>query len=330
MKATGHGSAWPGALLVLLGVLACEKPPQEASPEESDPQRVVLARVGDEVVRVEDLGFVPVRMDFANKLETLVTRKLAAEEARRRGLAEEPKTREKLAQFRNSARMWEEGLLRNALYNSIRLGMTFSEAELRAHFEATKSRYNEPQWKLRIQKFASEAEARAAAEKLGATGRLDPAQGERLGPLPAEQLPLALMPVVHLLKQPGDRQVLDLGGQWSVIELEEHLPSAPLSFEVAREKVDQDLRAVRAEQALNQELAKLRAEQVTIDQAALAKIEQERAGRVEQRDVEREAARAERRARRARRAQAQAEAPPVQATPGANEQPEPVPPGETP
>lgn len=302
MRLTGPGSACLGALLAALAILACEKAPQKAEPVEPDPESVVLARVGDEVVTVEDLGFVPVTVNLTNKLETLVMRKLAAEEARRRGLEKEPKTRAKIAQFRHHALTWEEGLLRNALYNSIRLSMSFSEAEQRAYFDANRNGYTAPQWKLRIQKFASEAEARAAAEKLGPTGRLDPAQTESLGPLSAQELPLLLLPVLPLLKQPGDRQALDLAGAWSLVELEEFLPTAPLSFEAAREKVDQDLRAVRAEATLNQELARLRAEQVTIEQAALAKLEQERAPRMEKRAEERAAAVA---ARRARRAQAQ-------------------------
>ncbi len=318
MKTTRPGSAWLGAPLVLLAILACEKAPQKAGEDEPDPQRVVLARVGDQVVTVEDLGFVPVTVNFTNKLEQLVMRKVAAEEARRRGLAEDPKIRDKIAQFRYHASMWEEGLLRNALYNSIRLGMTFSEAEERAYFEANRNGYTGPQWKLRIQKLASEAEARAAAEKLGATGRLDPAQAESLGPLSAQELPLPLLPVLPLLQQPGDRQVLDLAGAWSLVELEEYLPTAPLSFEAARERVDQSLRAVRAEEVLNEELARLRAEQVTIEEAALAKLEQERAGRAEQRAEERAAAIA---ARRARRAQAQPAGPAPAETAPAGEAP---------
>jgi len=272
VKPTGHGWAWLGALLGLLAILACEKPSQEAVEATGPPKSVVLARVGDEVVTVEDLGFMPVRVNPAIKLEMLVMRKLAAVEARRRGLAEEPKTRAKLAEFRNNALTWEEGLLRNALYNSIRLGLTFSEAELRAHFEKTRNRYTGPQWELLVRKFASEAEARAAAADLGATGRLDRAQSEALGPVPADQLPPDLLPVLPLFKQPGDRQVLDLAGGWSVVELGAHLPAAPLAFEAAREKVDQDLRAVRAEEILKAELARLRVEQVTIDEAALANV----------------------------------------------------------
>ena len=322
MQGIGAGSAWLGGLLAVV-LLACEKQaPPEPAAQEVDPRLVVLARVGDEVVTVEDLGFVPVTANLTGKLETLVMRKLAAEEARRRGLAEEPKTREKIAQFRHSALMWEEGLLRNALYNSIRLGMTLSEAEQRAHFEANRSSYTAPHWKLRVQRFASEADARAAAEKLGPAGRLDPAQAESLGPLSAHDLPLPLLPVLALLKQPGDRQLLDLDGAWSLVEVEEYLPSAPLSFEAARDKLDQDLRAGRAETVLNEELARLRSEQVTIDQAALTKLEQERAERRDKRMEERAAAIAARRARRAQAAAgdaapepAPAEAAPAETTP---------------
>jgi hypothetical protein len=168
VTATKKGSAWPAGLLVLLTVLACQKEsePVVEPAQETDPQRVVLARVGDEVIRVEDLGFVPVRANLGVKLETLVVRKLAAAEARRRGLDADPKVREKIAGFRNSARMWEEGLLRNTLYNSIRLGLTVTEEELRTRFEQTRSGYTEPQWKLRLQSFGKVIEARASSVNL--------------------------------------------------------------------------------------------------------------------------------------------------------------------
>ena len=174
---------------------------------------MVLARVGDEVVTVEDLGFIPVTVNLTNKLETLVMRKLAAEEARRRGLAEEPKTREKLAQFRNQ-RPDVGG--RAAPQRPLQLDPTRHDLQrggAARPLRGDQNRYTAPQWKLRIQKFASEAEARAAAEKLGATGRLDPAQGESLGSAsPPSSFRSALLPVLPLLKQPGDRQVLDLEG----------------------------------------------------------------------------------------------------------------------
>lgn len=287
MKASGYGWASLGTLLGLLAIFACEKASQDAGDAPSDPKDAVLARVGDEVVTLEDLGFVPAWAKPSDRLETLVMRKLAAAEARRRGLEKEPQTREKLAQFRRNLATWEDGLLRNALYNSIRLGMTVSEEELRAHFEQTIDRYVEPQWKLRVRKFASEAEARAAAADLGATGRLDPAQSESIGPLSAGQLPPDLEPVLPLLKAPGDRQVLNLTGEWSLVELDTHLADAPLPFEVVRERVEQGLRAVRAEETLKAELAKLRAEQVTIEAAALATLEKEHAELAEKLKAER-------------------------------------------
>ena len=317
MKATGYGWTSLGVLLCLLAVFACEKRAQDAPEPTGDPGRVVLARVGDEVVTVEDLGFIPVREKPSSKLEMLVMRKLAAAEARRRGLAEEPQTRAKLAGYRHSALMWEEGLLRNALFNSIRLGFTFSEEELRAHFEKTKDRYIEPQWTLRVQKLASEAEARAADAELGATGRLDPAKSEALGPAPAGQLPPDLRPSLPLFEQPGDRQVLDLAGAWSLVELEAYLPAAPPPFEAARERVDQDLRAVRAELVLSEELARLRAEQVVIDEAALAIQDAERDERAGAAATLRAGQRAERAAARAARRAAKqpAEAAPAEAAP---------------
>jgi hypothetical protein len=281
VRATGFGWAWLGALLGLLAVLACEREAPDSGEPDRTPGSVVLARVGDEVVTEEDLGWIPAKAKPASRLETLVMRKLAANEARRRGLDEEPSIRAKIADFRRNELTWEEGLLRNALFNSIRLGLTLSEDELRAHYVQTQRRYTEPQWKLRIRRFASEAEARAAVEALGATGRLDPADSEMLGPVPAAQLAPDLLPVLHLFKQPGDRQLLDLADGWTLIELDTYFAAAPLPFEAVREKVDQDLRAVRAEAVLDAELDKLRAEQVVIDAAALASVEKGHAERVE-------------------------------------------------
>jgi hypothetical protein len=206
----------------------------------------------------------------------LVSRKLAAVEARRRGLADDPKTRAKIAEFRRNLATWEEGLLRNVLYNSIRQGMTLSEEVVRAHYEKTKKRYIEGRSELRLRTFASEAEARSAAKALGATGRLDPATSESLGPAPIEQLPADLQPVVRQLAQPGDRRIVDRAGVWTLVELEAYDANALPAFETVRVRVEQDLRAVLAEDAMNTELAKLRTEQVKIDEAALANFEQER------------------------------------------------------
>ena len=112
---------------------------------------VVLARVGDEVVTADDLGILPPNGDAKARLEVLVRRKLAiagGAPPRARERSEGPR-----AKSRRSAaipRGMEEGLLRNALFNSIRLGLVVSEEDLRAHYEKTKERYTERQWALRI------------------------------------------------------------------------------------------------------------------------------------------------------------------------------------
>jgi hypothetical protein len=277
MKATECGWAAGAALLGCLSALACEPPKPVADEPAAAPDRVVLARVGDETVTVDDLGWVPARTQPSSRLEMLVMRKLAAQEARRRGLDRDPKARQKLAEFRFSALMWEETMLRNALYNSIRLGLVFNDEELRAQYAKTLKRYLEPQWAFRHRKFASEAEAHAASQALGASGRLDPAQSLAIGPVPAATLPVVLAPLLAQFQKPGDRQVVNWQGEWWVFELQEHLAAAPLQFEWVRDQVDQDLRAVRAEAILNDELARLRAEQVVLDETAIAAYEKEKA-----------------------------------------------------
>jgi hypothetical protein len=154
--------------------------------------------------------------------------------------------------------------------------MTLSEEAVRAHFEKTKKRYIEGRSELRLRTFASEEEARSAAKALGATGRLDPATSESLGPAPIEQIPADLQPVVRQLARPGDRQIVDRAGVWTLVELEAYDANALPAFETVRVRVEQDLRAVLAEDAMNAELAKLRTERVKIDEAALANFEQER------------------------------------------------------
>jgi hypothetical protein len=278
MMAVESGWARLAALLGALSLLACGQSSQHAGePVTQDLGRSVVARVGDDVITVDDLGWMPARVSPEKRLEMLVMRRIAAREARRRGLTEEPKTRAKLAEFRFQALTWEEGLLRNALYNSIRLGMRFSEPDLRAQYEANKQLYAQPQWTLRVRMYASEAEARAADAQLGATGRLDPAQSETLGPAPVGALPHDLVPVLPRLVKPGDRQVVGRPGGWSLVELDAHLRAEPLPFERVRDQVDQDLRAFRAGEILDSELARLRAEEVVIDQAVLAAVEKRQA-----------------------------------------------------
>ena len=277
MKAIGigrGGRSGRARLFVLAGlaVLACEKPAPEAGKSDAAKGSVVLARIGKEVVTAGELGALPPNADGKARLEMLVRRKLAIQEARRRGLENDPAVRAEIEVIRNNCARLEEGLLRNAFNKSIHRGMVLSEEDVRAHYEQTKASYVERQWMLRMQSYPNEEEARAAAAALGATGRLDPKQSEVLGPLPASELPRGLLTSLHELQKPGDRVVVPLN-RWTVVELVEYLPSAQLPFELVRGKVEQSLRAVRAEELVRAEIDRLRAaKDVSIDEAALAAV----------------------------------------------------------
>lgn len=250
--------------------LACGGPSQEGDAASPAPGGVVLARIGDEVITTEDLGALPPKANPANRLDALVRRKLAILEARRRGLQNEPKVRADLEQIQRNAVFQEEALLRNALFNSIRVGLQVSEEDVLAHYERTKDRYVERQWALRMQGFANEEAALAALAALGATGRLDPAQSEAPGPLPADKLPPGVLPILHELTQPGQHRVVPLD-RWTIVEFEAYLPAAQLPFETVRPKVELSLRAMLAEELMRAEIDRLRTEmKVTIDEGALA------------------------------------------------------------
>ena len=276
MKAIGShrgGRTLQGALSLLLGLSALACGPTSTEVDASAPPAaggVVLARIGDDVITTEDLGPLPPKAIPANRLDVLIRRRLAIIEARRRGLENEPKVKAAIEELHRNALNQEEGLLRNALFNSIRLGLTVTEEDLLAHYEATKERYLERQWALRMQGFENEDAALAANAALGANGRLDPTQSEAPGPLPADKLPRGVLPILHELVSPGDRRVVPLD-RWTIVELEAYLPAAQLSFEVVRPKVELSLRAIRAEEQLRAELQRVRTEMnVTVDEAALA------------------------------------------------------------
>jgi hypothetical protein len=263
---------WAGALSCA-ALLACERAPDDSSAAAADPGMQVLARIGDDVIRAYELGGGTTPENVRRRLDFLVERKLAAMEARHRGYDTGEKLRTKLADIRRNAIHREEGLLRDALYNSLRTSMVLSEDDLRAHYEAEIHRFTQRQWKLRFQRFASQAEARAADEALGADGRLDPANSESVGPLPVEKLPAEFRLLTDSLRKPGQRKLIAHAKVFTLVELEEFLPAAKVPFEEVREWVDKDLRATRATELLKAEIERMRAQvKVTIDEQALAEL----------------------------------------------------------
>ncbi len=184
-------------------------------------------------------------------------RELAAEEARRRGLDGAPEVQAALARLRDESRQREDELLRDALFAEIRDGLALSEDELRAHYEQTRVRYTERRVRLRRQRFASQAEARAADDALGPEGRLDPALTEELGPLPSAALPGEVGPEALALTTPGERVLVAEGAGSALVELMDVQPAEPRSFESVRAQVEKSLRALRAQQAFRAEIERL-------------------------------------------------------------------------
>ena len=222
---------------------ASERPPVAEAVTEAAPERAP----GDTV-----RGSDPER---ASRIAHI--RELAAEEARRRGLDEAPEVQAALARLRDESRQREEELLRDALFAEIRNGLVLSEEDLQAHYEQTRVRYTERRVRLRRQRFASQAEARAADEALGPEGRLDPALAEELDPLPSAALPGEVGPEALALTTPGERVLVAEGDGGALVELVEVQPAEPRSFESVRPQVEKSLRALRAQQAFRAEIERL-------------------------------------------------------------------------
>lgn len=211
-------------------------------------------------------------------LDAAIARRVAAAEARRRGLEAAPDVRARVETLQREAARREEAVLRDALYEALRDELVLADEELRAHYEKTRVRYTEHRYRLRKLGFASAAEARAVDAALGEQGRLDPAVATELDPAPAAALPRDLVPEALRLHAPGQRIVAVRDGGATLVELVEILRAEPRAFEAARDEVEKSLRTIRAQQAFRAEIARLRAEAgVVVDEAALAALERERA-----------------------------------------------------
>jgi len=94
-----------------------------------------------------------------------------------------------------------------------------------------------------------------------------------MGPAPIDKLPLTVLPEALQLRQPGDRTIVRRGDSASIVELVEILPAEPRPFEEVRDKVEESLRTIRAQEAFNKEIERLRTEaKVEIDEAALRSL----------------------------------------------------------
>jgi len=184
-------------------------------------------------------------------------RELAAEEARRRGLDGAPEVQAALARLHDETRQREEELLRDALFAAIRDGLVLEEDELRAHYEQTRVRYTERRVRLRRQRFASQAEARAADEALGTAGRLDPALAEELDPMPSAAAAAAVGPETLALTMPGERVLVAEGNGSALVELVDVQPAVQRPFEDVRVQVEKSLRILRAQVAFREEMERL-------------------------------------------------------------------------
>ena len=242
---------------------AAAPPPPLAVPPSSAPAAgdspvhpsPVVVRLDGEPITIDGLvGGYPrqTRAERTHAIDNAVQRRLTAREARRRGLDATPAMRERIEALHREAAAREEVLLRDALQVSLTEQVVLTEAELRAHYQETLRSYTKRRMRLREASFDSQEAARAADQRLGATGRLDPAASQEIGPVAIDQRMQIQLPGVMGLRQPGQRIVVERDGKFALIELEEELPQAPLSFEQARDEVEKDLRSRRGKEAFDQ------------------------------------------------------------------------------
>jgi hypothetical protein len=229
-----------------LGVaLGCSPGAESASDRSSPP----LARLGSRTIDAAELvatGQIRRETDRDALLRAAVGNVLAAEEARARGLVDSARSAE-IALLRARARIEEDSLLAQALFEAEREAVHPTEKELLAHHEQTQHRYLVRKMVLRRIAYASKDEAEAADRALGPAGRLDPAATEDIAATEIQKLPISVLPEATYLKRPGDRVVAGtLEEGFSLVELVDDVAADPRPFEEVRKDVERDLRTQRA------------------------------------------------------------------------------------
>ncbi len=265
-----------GFALTLGLVLACEREGGDTGTKSSAPpasDSPVVARLNGEPLTIADLRSASpgaLRMDRSHALDAAVARRLAAREARRRGLDATSDVRAQIEALRREAAAREEALLRDALEASLAAQLTITDDELRARYAQTQGRYTERRLRLRRVVFPTAEAARAEDERLGPDGRLDPAASEEIGPAPVQKLMQMQVLGVMRLREPGQRVVVERQGGFALLELVEVLPPAPPPFEEVREQIESELRAQKAGEAFAKLSQELRAAaKLEIDEAVL-------------------------------------------------------------
>jgi len=267
---------WSSVMTLVVGILqtlSCDST-RHSRADSQHGSETVVARIGTSPITVGDLTATRSgQIDPRRQLDAVITRRLAAEEAHRQGLAKAGDVHRRLAEIQRQATAQEETVLRDALFAHMKSDLKLSEQDLRDFYEKTKIRFATRELHLRRAAFASKADAQAALAKLAPQGRLDPKSSEEIGPAAIEKLPPTVLPEALQLRQPGDRVLIQRGSEASIVELVEILRAEPPPFEEVRDKVEESLRTIRAQDAFATEVARLRAEaKVEIDEAALSSL----------------------------------------------------------
>ena len=272
--------AWP-LLLAALSALACDRGGREKD---------VVARWRNGTVSLADLQqeanrlppALRARVDEAGRRElvqAIVDRRLLAEEARRRGLHEDPEIRRQVQELEE--RLSIQKLLAAEEGKSIEP----TEQELRAYFDAHAAELTQPE-RVRVERVlaavtpgAPEAErARARARAEGFAARLrkgepmsrvaadgdgpERARGGDLGLLArGESADVALVEAAFALdaSRPVSDPIATQDG-FAVVRLVERRPGRPASFDEARQDVRNRLLPARKRKAFDDLLSRLRRE----------------------------------------------------------------------
>jgi len=261
------------SLLFTLAFVGCSDRSSTPSAEEPTDPSPIVAVVDGDVLRVSELrgvGNLGSERERRRAVSAAVTRRLAAAEARRGGLADSPEMRDAILEIRAEARAREETALRDALFRGLREGLDPSPAALEEHYAQTQNRYLERQVELLGRTFPSREAAEAFEVELGPSGRLDPGSADLIGPAAIRDLPRGNLPEALALREPGDRVLVGTEGSWTLVELVAVHPARVQPFEDVRDRVEQSWRTLRAQEAFQSLLAELEAaSEIEIDEATI-------------------------------------------------------------